>query len=438
MDMIKKISAFWKRRSLRFWLATGILMTLCPIFIAAVAGHFLYHQAIIQPLVEVSSQQRKILQPLQSVRLSLDDISDALVDYSVDGQSRHAVDYKRLSDGVEASLANLAAGATGHELEVLDINRVGADWRELTPLSRSILSGEPLHGSPQAGQRIKEFEARVDRLDHHLAKVFDDVDTQNEQMHKQVLANLELSQRLAAVAFVVSITFAILGIGLINRSLVSSMDKLAAGALRLAAGDREHNIKVHVPRELVNVADAFNLMTSQILEQEKALASAARTDGLTGLYNRQEFDHMLIDEIRRGKRNGATFSLIMGDIDHFKNFNDTRGHQAGDDALRAVSQTLKEGRRDVDKACRFGGEEFVLILSDCDAEAAIQTAEQLRAAVEAREIALEGEQTAKVTMSLGVATYPRNGATPQALLKSADLALYVSKEHGRNQVTLAV
>src|SRR6201999_4242040 len=132
-------------------------------------------------------------------------------------------------------------------------------------------------------------------------------------------------------AFVVSIISALLGIVLINRSLVSSMDKLALGALRLAAGDREHNIEVHVPRELVSVADAFNLMTSQILKQEEALALAARTDGLTGLYNRREFDRMLTEEIQRGNRYGTTFSLLIGDIDHFKRFNDIHGHQGGDD-----------------------------------------------------------------------------------------------------------
>jgi diguanylate cyclase (GGDEF)-like protein len=437
MGTINKISAFWQRRSLRFWLATGMLMTLCPIFIAAVAGHHLYHRAIIRPLVEVSSQQRKILQPLQSLRLSLVDVSNSVIDYSVDGDAGRAEDYKRLSDGIDADLARLITAVKDHELEVRDVNKSRDDWRDVATVSRSILSGQTLHGIPLAGQRIKEFEAKMDRLDHHLAKVYGDVDMQNEQTHKEALSDLEHSQHLAVAAFVVSIISAILGITLINRSLVKSMDKLAFGALRLAAGDREHNIEVHVPRELVSVADAFNLMTSQILEQEAALLLAARTDGLTGLYNRREFDRMLAAEIQRGKQYATIFSLLIGDIDHFKKFNDTCGHQAGDGALRAVSQILKEGLREGDKACRFGGEEFVLILSECDAEAALQTAERLRVAVEELEIVLDGDQTANVTMSLGGATYPADGATPQSLLKSADSALYVSKEHGRNRVTIA-
>lgn len=246
-----------------------------------------------------------------------------------------------------------------------------------------------------------------------------------------------LSERLAVAGFAVSIIFSVLGVVVINRSLVSSMDQLATGAMRLAAGDRDHQIEVHIPSELANVANAFNVMTSQILEQEETLARLARTDGLTGLFNRREFDRMLAEEIRRGERYGTSVSLIMSDIDHFKNFNDTHGHQAGDEALRAVAQTLKEGVRDVDKACRFGGEEFILILPECDAQAARQAAERVRAAVEAREIHLDGELTTKVAISLGVATYPGSGTTPEALLKSADAALYESKENGRNRVTSA-
>jgi diguanylate cyclase (GGDEF)-like protein len=274
-------------------------------------------------------------------------------------------------------------------------------------------------------------------LDHGLARIYDAINAQNEQLHKDTLSDLRLSERVSIAAFILSIMFAILGIALINRSLVSSMDKLAIGALRLAAGDREHNIKVHVPRELVSVADAFNLMTSQILKQEKALSHAARTDGLTGLYNRREFDRMLTDEIQRGNRYGTTFTLLIGDIDHFKTFNDIHGHQGGDDAIRAVSETLRQGIRDVDKVCRFGGEEFVVILSECEVEAAIHTAERLRAAIEAREIIVDGKKTAKVTISLGVATYPGDGTTPESMLKSADSALYRSKENGRNRVTIA-
>lgn len=214
----------------------------------------------------------------------------------------------------------------------------------------------------------------------------------NDRTYEQALASLTLSERLTAVGFVVSIIGAILGIMIINRSLVSSMDQLAAGATSVAVGDRDHQIEIQIPRELTSVADAFNLMTKRICEQEDALEHLARTDGLTGLYNRREFDRILAEELQRAERYGRPVSLIIGDIDHFKNFNDTYGHQAGDEALRAIAHALTENLRDTDKACRFGGEEFFVVLPECAAETARQVAERTRLAVEARVLHL-GEQT---------------------------------------------
>jgi hypothetical protein len=147
MHVVKKIASFWQDRSLRFWLGTGMLMTLCPIFFAAVAGHFLYHEAIIQPLVEICSQQRKILQPLQSLRMTLDDTSEAVVDYSVDGESRHADEYRQLSGKIEADLANLITAIDGHDFEVSDMNRAKAEWQDVATTSLAILSGELKHNT---------------------------------------------------------------------------------------------------------------------------------------------------------------------------------------------------------------------------------------------------------------------------------------------------
>ncbi|GGB96598.1 hypothetical protein GCM10011352_23400 [Marinobacterium zhoushanense] len=124
----------------------------------------------------------------------------------------------------------------------------------------------------------------------------------------------------------------------------------------------------------------------------------------------------------------------MCDIDHFKQFNDRYGHLAGDQALREVAATLSEGLREVDQACRYGGEELVLVLPECDMDGARNTAERVRQAVEALEIRLEDGRSAGVTLSLGVASYPEHGTSYEALLQSADEALYRAKQQGRNRV----
>jgi diguanylate cyclase (GGDEF)-like protein len=228
-----------------------------------------------------------------------------------------------------------------------------------------------------------------------------------------------------------------IGIYIVNKSLVTSMNSLASGALRLAAGDRDHRIKVHIPHELVNVAEAFNVMTGQILAQERALERAATTDGLTGLLNRREFDRVLAEELRRGARYGSALSIAIGDVDHFKKLNDTHGHQAGDEVLRIVSRTLRMTVRDVDKVFRFGGEEFVLLLPESDAAGALQTAERVRVAIEEMVVPLANGTRVRVSISLGVATHPVHGGTPDELLKNADAALYESKAKGRNRVSVS-
>ena len=438
MSRVHRIPAFWRRRSLKFWLATGMLMSLAPIFISALAGYFLYRGAIIEPLIEVTSKQHHILQPLQNVQLSLWDVSESVIDFAIDGEARRKIAYQQQANQIDMGFERLAAAMEDQGFDISQINQAQEKWQELAALSSTILSGASLRGNAMVGMEIEEFEALIDRLAHQLETVHDAVRIRNQETHQQALASLKLSEYVAVAGLSISILGAILGVIVINRSLVSSMDRLAAGSMRFSGGDREHQIEVQIPRELANVAEAFNQMTRRIREQEDTLERMAITDGLTELYNRRGFDRMLAEEIWRAEATGKPVSLIIADIDHFKTFNDTHGHQAGDDALRSVGQTLVENLREVDKACRFGGEEFVIILPGCDTDDARRAAERLRSAVEARVFPIVGARNAQVTISLGVATASDNGDTPDTLLKSADSALYQAKEHGRNRVIATV
>ncbi|MGB8713380.1 MAG: diguanylate cyclase [Onishia taeanensis] len=438
MKRIQDIPAFWRRRSLKFWLATGMLMSLAPIYLSAVTGYLLYRGTIIQPLLEVASAQRNILHPLQSVQLSLWDVSESVVDFVTDGEPRLRTAYQEEASQINASLENLATAMDGQGFNVANLDEARNQWQELSSLSGTILAGEGLHGNATVSAQVHEFESLIDRLAHQLETIRDAVSIRSDRAHEQVLSRLALLEYLALGGLVVSIIGAVMGVVLINRSLVNSMNQLVDGSMRFSSGDREHQIEVQIPCELVNVANAFNQMTQRIREQENSLRSMAITDGLTGLYNRREFDRLLADEVKRSERSGGSFSLIIGDIDHFKTFNDRYGHQTGDEVLCAVGQALADNLREVDKACRFGGEEFVVILPDCNAEAARQAAERARDAIASKVFQLDGKLTARVTMSFGVATSPGNGNTPEALLKRADMALYQAKGHGRNRVMTAV
>ena len=157
---------------------------------------------------------------------------------------------------------------------------------------------------------------------------------------------------------------------------------------------------------------------------------AAFTDHLTGLANRRRFERQLEREVARVGRFERPFTLLMIDIDSFKNLNDNFGHDAGDDAIRRLSKVLREGTRGIDLAARIGGEEFAVLLVETSKEGGFEVAERLRAAIKSLEI----PQAGHITASFGVAECPSDAQTAADILKAADVALYEAKRNGRDQV----
>lgn len=167
---------------------------------------------------------------------------------------------------------------------------------------------------------------------------------------------------------------------------------------------------------------------------EEKLEALIRTDSLTGLANRRQLDETLNNEWLRAHRSGKPLSLIMIDVDHFKTFNDTYGHQCGDEVLRLLGKTLQSlMRRSTDLVARYGGEEFAIVLSETDANGAIQLAERIRQAIEALQPITPDK--AKITVSVGISTQQvKPGKSLVQLIHSADQALYQAKKQGRNCV----
>jgi diguanylate cyclase (GGDEF)-like protein len=181
-------------------------------------------------------------------------------------------------------------------------------------------------------------------------------------------------------------------------------------------------------RQLQQAHQELATLNAELLEANRALAQAAVTDGLTGLKNHRAFQEALHSAAQMAERLQQPLSLVMFDIDHFKQFNDTYGHPAGDELLRQVAQVLRESARAYDVAARYGGEEFALLLPNTALEQAVQVAERLRQQIRAIE-----NPHAPVSASFGVATY-RRGTPPATLVYEADAALYRAKRNGRDQV----
>lgn len=199
----------------------------------------------------------------------------------------------------------------------------------------------------------------------------------------------------------------------------------------------EHDQK-KAQQELIGaISDPISLAVANLHLQEE-LRAQSLIDPLTGLFNRRHIDHSLEREISWARRTGTTIALVMLDVDHFKAFNDCHGHQAGDLVLKALGALLKENIRGGDIACRYGGEEFMLILPDASLDGALKRSEDLRSRIEEKlRLRHGGRKLGVVTASIGVAVYPKDGSSGRELVAAADKALYQAKHEGRNQVVAA-
>jgi diguanylate cyclase (GGDEF)-like protein len=179
----------------------------------------------------------------------------------------------------------------------------------------------------------------------------------------------------------------------------------------------------------------LNIRLDEISELHQQLREQAIHDVLTGLYNRRYLDETLDREIARARRKNYPVSLLMLDVDHFKQINDTFGHQAGDQYLQVIGRLLKNKIRREDIASRFGGDEFLVVMPDANIESALNRAEGFRQEMSEVVIDIEGQKIS-TTLSVGVAIFPDNGGTVEQTLLAVDQALYLAKTQGRNRVCL--
>jgi diguanylate cyclase (GGDEF)-like protein len=189
-------------------------------------------------------------------------------------------------------------------------------------------------------------------------------------------------------------------------------------------------------RLAVTVAEQFALALANLRLRETLRGQSIR-DPLTGLFNRRYMEETLDRELRRAERERRALSLILLDIDRFKSFNDTFGHEAGDTVLASLGALLRSTLRAGDVACRYGGEEFVLILPAASLADAHRRAEEIRESIRGLRVSLGGRPLEAVRCSMGVAAFPEHGEEGDALLRAADAALYRAKGEGRDQVVLA-
>ena len=200
--------------------------------------------------------------------------------------------------------------------------------------------------------------------------------------------------------------------------------------------DESNGLRESIQTLALAVSDHLALALANLRLQEILRHQAIR-DPLTGLFNRRFMEETLERELSRAHRQAGPLGVIMMDLDHFKNFNDTYGHAAGDLVLSALGRLLQSGFRKEDVPCRYGGEELTIIMPEATLADTWARAEEVRQAVKNLQLQREGQALGQVTVSLGVAAFPEHGDTPETLLQAADVALYRAKRAGRDRLATA-
>lgn len=244
---------------------------------------------------------------------------------------------------------------------------------------------------------------------------------------------------IAGVLLLIGLAAYVLGL-----TIVTPLGRLTRGASRIAGGDLDVSLPHYGRSEVGYLTRVFNEMVERLRsfrdenaainralrERNDELRAQSMIDSLTGLYNRTQLSELLAKEQARAKRHKHSFSILMIDIDYFKRFNDTHGHPAGDELLKSVAGIFRSFVRSCDVAARYGGEEFLIMLTETGSEEALAFAEKIRAKV----AEMRARDVTSVTVSIGVASFPENGADVEAVIHQADAALYRCKRGGRNQV----
>lgn len=270
-----------------------------------------------------------------------------------------------------------------------------------------------LRGLALGGQRSVEIQLLLDSVDSDASPPMGAPPNSHESL-ALLLAGESVSEEIAHATF---------------KKLRQHQERMSA-ALRRAVG-----VKTAAMDYVEQLERALNLRDDEHAFTYRQLAQLAFNDHLTGLANLRYFEQRFQEEIKRADRYRKLLSLLMLDLDHFKKFNDTHGHAAGNRALEHLASLLRLSARETDLVSRLGGEEFAVLLPETSKHEAGILAERIRQAVAGAPVDLPGTGKVPIAISIGFATFPRDAHTAPELLEYSDRALYKSKEHGRNRVT---
>jgi len=378
-------------------------------------------------------------------------------DYLITGELAEKEKFARLAEQVDSGFSRLRDSET-HKAHFALLANAEEVFTRIKRKSAEIFALSDPVGS-MAGRRLMR---EIDELSHEIVsnRLSIYFDVEKDELRTEVAASeaaFAKMNRLLLIGVSASAVISVLLILYLIRSIIRPIRIFKEGAFLIGRGNLDYRIGLRDGFEINLLVDEFNRMagmlqesyerledkveerTQKLNDANEMLRELSVTDGLTGAYNHRHFYERLKAEIERARRNKRPLSLLMVDIDDFKNYNDTHGHIEGDAVLKGVAECMMKSVRGQDFVARYGGEEFAIILPETDLDGAVSMAERIRLYILSRNFPSEETQPGGViSVSIGAATLsPASPPEPEFLIKEADDALYLAKSRGRNRVERA-
>lgn len=406
-------------------LLAGLLLTIVAIAVFALSQVMTINQSLAGRYYEIEE--------IRQIEVGVSKLVIPFISYLETGASEQSTAARHILDDLDSHVTGLRkmAVVNGEEDEVLIYV---AD--QLTEMRKH--SNEYFHTRISDHKKLMGLLHEITR-EHFNAlgiKLREYHDGEIKQVNALVVQSQELQklfQLVAVAAIGITCLLFVLAIWINNRILISPILNISKFTAGIAAGRNERQPTVISNDELGRLSEDINRMADSLQSMYKRMEQLAHTDALTGMMNRRAFEQIATRELELNRRHKRKLGLVMLDIDHFKNINDTYGHAIGDEVLKYVTRVCNETLRASDYCFRIGGEEFVLLLHEAGREHVGAVADRCRRSL-AEKPWTDGVNTIPLTASFGVSCSPRDGETVDELLKAADKALYKAKSNGRNRI----
>jgi diguanylate cyclase (GGDEF)-like protein len=426
---------FWSWTSLRTWFFVGVFATLVPWFVFLLGAKYVLLPRMVDPFERVVQVPVHEMHMTMRLQIALQKAAMPANDYLIHGDTAERQLANELGQDVNAAFEDVKSSPELTHVEQDLIRSAHGEWNAARAVADTLLALPSPVGNPVAAAQMEHMDARLDRAVAMLDGVHE---IQSREVVEMLSAARAARGRttLWIDALLVLGGILVTASGLIvARAVVVPMRLLADGIQRFRSGDLDYEINIRRPDELNRLGRLCNAMAKELSRVQTELVIQSRTDSLTAASNRRNLDERLEHEIERARRYDRKLSILMLDLDRFKQVNDRYGHTTGDSVLREFARLVQSSIRPADELFRYGGEEFLVILPETGNSEAAVVAERIRSSVATSRINIAPEAAIGVTVSIGVTTFPDNAATADELVAASDRALYAAKTGGRNRVS---